>query len=674
MPLLWSLLLTVLFAAAPALAAEDPAAEPTEDFDVIVIGAGMGGLSAATHLANYGMKVLVLEQHHKLGGCASSFTRGGFRFETALHEMVGGAEGTQLGALLREAGIEDKVELIPIPDLYRAVFPGVDFVMPAGFENAERALCASWPMECENIKRFHQLMADIHEDGQELGDLEQRSPFFKLLIPFRQKSLARHFRSSLGDVLDAYFEDEQLKAVLSQFWIYYGPPPSDLWTVLFMMANHSYLTDGAWHIRGSSQALADAYGERIVELGGQVRTGVRVSSNIVEDGRAKGVTTELGQSISSRYVISNADPFQTFFELVGEDKTPPKLARKIRALKPANSFLGVYLGLDVEPSHWGVDDHEIFYNSSLDADENYRAMMAGEYDRGSVAITFYSNLDDDWYAPPGKSVVVLHSYADISNWPEERNAYLQHKEQSADQLLALAEQLLPGLSEHIEVQEVVTPRSLQAFTLQQNGTPYGAAFTPEQGMRLPSRTPIDGLFMAGAWIAPAHGVGTVQISGHRAAQQVLAREEARGLIDGEALRAILARVPLEKIPQALRQAEEALRRSDDADMMLEPLPEADGPLMDATSAATARYQPVEFVSHERHYRHYGISCQDCHHELKQGASAPTACSDCHDRASSATDLTAAAHQSCRGCHQDQLADQADSRAPVDCLGCHQERE
>ena len=124
-------------------------------------------------------------------------------------------------------------------------------------------------------------------------------------------------------------------------------------------------------------------------MGGIVRTGTLVTSIIVEGNQARGVVTEHGETYSSRYVVSNADPFQTFFKLVGEDKTPKKYAKRIRKMKPGNSVVGVYLGLDVEPSFWNCTDHEIFYNTSLDADENYRNMMEGNYSRAACAITYY---------------------------------------------------------------------------------------------------------------------------------------------------------------------------------------------------------------------------------------------------------------------------------------------
>ena len=135
--------LAALLACLGCSAVQKTDAEKT-DYDAIVVGAGMGGLSAATHLAARGMHVLVLEQHYKVGGCTTSFERGDFKFDAALHEMSvgGGREKPLLFTLLEQAGIRDKVELIRIPDLGRSIFPGFEFTSPAGEKEYVAALSA----------------------------------------------------------------------------------------------------------------------------------------------------------------------------------------------------------------------------------------------------------------------------------------------------------------------------------------------------------------------------------------------------------------------------------------------------------------------------------------------------------------------------------------------------
>ncbi len=509
---------------------ENAQAQAKTDYDAIVVGAGMGGLSAGAHLSVHGMKVLVLEQNHKVGGCTTSFSRGEFNFDAALHEMAAGGPGTSLGKLIEAAGVDKKVELIRVKDLYRTVAPGVDFTYSGDYDTAVRELSEKWPEEKEGIVAFHKEMDRLHSQMRGLQTYFRAGSFKKvgLLLgaPFRQPKYIKYRNAVLQDVLDNYFQDEKLKTVISQYWVYYGPPPSKLWAPIFMLANITYLREGAWHVKGSSQELSNAYAERIQELGGTVKTGALVTKILVEDGEARGVQTADGRTYTTRYVVSNADPFQTSFKLVGEDKFPKSWSKKIRSMKPSNSLFGVYMGLDVPPSFWGVKDHEIFYNGSLDPDVNYRRMMDGEFDKGAASITFYTNLGDPFYSPKGKSVLVLHAYSKADLWPKDRKAYLKKKEDASNQLIALTENFLPGLKDHIEVKEVITPLTLKEFTLSKGGIPYGWDFIPEQNVekRLMNDTPIDGLYLAGSWASPGHGVSTAQISGWQAASLILDRE------------------------------------------------------------------------------------------------------------------------------------------------------
>ena len=216
------------------------------DYDVIVIGAGMGGLSAAAHLAAKGQKVLVLEKHDRVGGSTSSFKRGEFTFDTALHEMAGGGPGKLdrgLFQLLKATGVDKKIELYEVPHFYRAIFPGVDITLPPNWDGFKSELKKKWPEESEGIDTFHKLCAALFGDLLELKDLFRygavRGTFTKIMVPLRQNTFYTWKDRTVKDLMDLCFKNEDLKAVVSQLWVYYGAPVEKESALIFMAATES---------------------------------------------------------------------------------------------------------------------------------------------------------------------------------------------------------------------------------------------------------------------------------------------------------------------------------------------------------------------------------------------------------------------------------------------------
>jgi all-trans-retinol 13,14-reductase len=503
------------------------------DYDVIIIGGGMGGLSAGAHLASKGLKVLLLEQHHKVGGCTTNFTRGEFTFETALHEMAGGGPGKQdraLFKLLEVTGVDKKVELYELKDFYRSIYPGVDVSMPGTWEAWDAKLKETWPEESAGIDKFHTLCSGLMGDLLSLKDLFRQTGFKAFLtkaqVPLKQKTFMEWKDKTAQNLLDECFTNKDIKAVVSQLWVYYGAPLPEATSLLLLAATDGYLTDGIWHIKGTSQALSNAYAERIEELGGEVKVGELVTKINIEDGMATGVETALGNKYSCRYVVCNTDPYQMVFKLIGEDNLPKDYVTKLKSMKPANSLFGVYMGLNIDLKAKGYNFTEAIYNTTEDTKVLYDKMMSADYANSACTITIYSNYGDPIYAPPGKSVVVLHSYSDINVWPKDQAEYLKMKEEKANELIGLAANVIPELADpkNIEVKEVVTPVTLNEFTMNEGGVIYGFYMNVDQWQKIPNDTPIDNIFIASNWSQAWFGVSATQVNGWRAARLILDRE------------------------------------------------------------------------------------------------------------------------------------------------------
>ena len=516
-----------LFAATGCGSPEKPSGEA--QYDVIIVGGGMAGLSAGAHLASNGLKVLLLEQHHKVGGCATNFTRGDYTFEVALHELAGGG----LFQLMDLCGVKEKVELYQLPDLYRSIFPGettVDMTMPANWEGWDNTLKARWPEEAEGVDKLHSLSTEVFADIMDVKDLFRYSGakkiFATLSVPIKHPALVKWSKKTLQELLDYCFKGEDIKAVASQFWVYYGAPIPDEIALLTLAANEVFLTEGAWHVMGTSQNLSNAYADRIRELGGEVKTGTLVTKVIVEDGTATGVETEYGDTFTGRYVICNTDPYQMVFKLVGEDNMPASYVKKLKELKPANSLFVTYLGLNIDLKKLGYTDTEIFYNTSKDSVAVYDNMMKNNFKEGMVSITIYSNYGDPIYAPPGKSVVALLEFSDYDSWPKDRDEYQKMKDEKAQEIIDLSAKVIPELADpkNVDVMEVMTPVTLQEFTMNYHGIPYGFYIDLDQWKKIPINTPVKNLYITSSWTQSWHGVGSAQINGWMAARLIMDRE------------------------------------------------------------------------------------------------------------------------------------------------------
>jgi phytoene dehydrogenase-like protein len=310
------------------------------EYDAIVIGGGVGGLTAGALLARAGRSVLLVERHDRVGGYAHSFRRGPYVFDSAVH-MVGGCEpvpfagGGMIHELLSELGVRDRCQFERIDPCYAAVYPGLTVTAPGDLEEFERLYAEEFPAERKGLREFLQECLDIRQETQRAAELG--GPYEVMRRPERFPALLRYRRATLGEALDAGIESPRLKAALATLWPYLGLPPSRVSFLYFATMLMSYLADRAYYCRGSFQRFADALALALDRNGGEVLLRSSVRRIRVEDGRVRGVVLENGQRIDAPVVISNADATQTVLELVGEAAFPRRFVTSLRRMKPSLS-------------------------------------------------------------------------------------------------------------------------------------------------------------------------------------------------------------------------------------------------------------------------------------------------------------------------------------------------
>lgn len=502
-----------------------------QDYDVVIVGGGLGGLSSAAFLAKEGKKVLLLERQNVPGGYATSFLRGRFEFEISLHELSGMGSVTDRGPIYRifsALGIDKKVEFIPIPEFYRSVFPDVDITIPIGRESFEETLCGRFPADADGIREFTETFFNFADEALRANRIGMKAVAEN---PDDYPTLLAHFGKSLADVLNPLVRDERARAVLGQIWGYYCQPPKKMSFLIYALGNASYIRFGPYHIRGKSQALSQAFVDVIEENGSDVWLNNGAAKILVADGAVKGVVADDGTEVRCDYVVSNANPVIACLDLIGRENVPSWYLKRLGAGTGGASTLNVYLGLDCPATDLGLHTHETFVNTSYDLDAHSDLMNAGiDVKPAEAAVTNYNAVDPE-FSPPGTSVVVLTLIAYAKPWLElSPSEYVEKKNQVASSVIEMAERAAPGLRDHIEVVEVATPLTNMRYTGNLGGSIIGFDETFQgTGMaRMPNRGPLDGLFFAGSYVFIGGGYEPSIVSGYQAYRDVLADMERGG--------------------------------------------------------------------------------------------------------------------------------------------------
>ncbi len=518
-----------------------PASSPTSsctntsNYDVVVVGAGGGGLSAGATLARGDLKVLVLEKNPVVGGYMSEYRRGDYRFEVSLHGFDGldPRYGKNV-ELLQRLGISERVTpLRAQPSAFHLVVDGKKYDIPADPEQWKAMLVREFPGEKAGIEKFMKEVLDI---GGIVGKLMYaETGWFGIprgLNPLELLKVNRLMNKSFGEYVQGYVKDPLLIRVMGQFVEYTAVPLEQVNAMLGAYMLYTYHFGGAYYFAGGSAAVSRALSNVIQENGGAVRLNELVTQIVVDNGKATEVRTDRGGCYRGKYVVSNANATQTLLELVGEKHLPADYVKKLRDMTPSMTAFLINLGIDQDLSKAFGTAHNYMIAETRTPRPTLPAPVPQEcdLDRVGYAVVNYS-MTDPTMAPAGKTSLMITigiGYDCFERWGMDQGyeAYKQLRDQVADHFIAKLEGFFPGVRQHIEVQDVATPITMEKYTLATKGAFNGWAFTRDQSMdkRLAQTTPISNLYLAGAWTSPGGGQSAVLMSGYLAARQILKAE------------------------------------------------------------------------------------------------------------------------------------------------------
>ena len=511
------------------------------DFDTIVIGSGAGGLAAAVALSNAGQRVLVLEQHDLPGGWCHSFWLDGFRFSPGVHYVGGLREGGGLRAVLEGLGVGGDIAFYEMnPDGYdHVVVAGERFDIPAGRDRFEERLTDRFPREAANIRRLFARMLAV---DREMGRLQSlRGPASLLGLPFKAPNALRFGWRSAASIIRGSVTDPFLRAILEVRAGDHGMCPTRV-PFAQHVAVEAHYWDGAWYPKGGGAAFPRALLKRLRANGGELRVRTRVRRVVLDARRAVGVELENGDVVRADRVISNADAWTTYGQLVGDEHLSERLRRRVKRLEPSLSALSLFLGVEMDVRAAGIDSGNFWVLPNADVSGAYRFAERGDlHGDGELPALFVTSPT---VKDPRPNAGDRHSieaftfvpYDPFSGWAGSETGardaeYASFKAALTERMLSAVERVVPGVRECATLCELGTPLTNAHYVNAHRGNLYGTAKTLTQlgPFAMPLVTEIDGLYHCGASTI-AHGVLGALFSGLVTAGRVL-KTPWRALLD-----------------------------------------------------------------------------------------------------------------------------------------------
>lgn len=495
--------------------------------DVVVIGAGLGGLTAGAILARAGRKVLVIERSNSVGGAASSYKSGDLFIEGSLQETSDPYHPAdpKHDALTR-AGVIDAIKWIPAGALYEARGGPLEapFVMPDDFGAARRALSQRFPHARAGIDQLLDEMARIAAAGSlaQDGAALMNSPDWTL---------------SLSQKLDAVFgDDEAVKCAVAANLTYFHDDPATLWWMHFAVAQGSYLQSGGRFVQGGSQRLSSALARAIRTAGGEVLLR-RVATGIALDaqGRASAVTHTAkdgsdSQTVECGRVIGNAAPGA--LAPLMPDAAAGRLTDSYADRAPSISLFAMTLGLAKPPRDFGVSA----YSTQL---LPRRMQRLADFAQGAVvmadepgdqmppmSLIDFGAIDSGIPSPP--HVLSVYGPDRLTNWDSsDMDAYREKRGRWQDAIVRYLDSVYPGLAAGVVASSFNTALSVRQYLNAPDGAVYGFAPTPPRSIgQPPERSPgtaVAGLYLASAYAGFGGYSGVVQAGG--ACADLILRED-----------------------------------------------------------------------------------------------------------------------------------------------------
>ena len=504
--------------------------------DVIIIGSGIGGLSAGAYLAGRGYKVKIYERMHQPGGYVHTFKRKSYTFEATTHQLSGYNVELYLKRTLKLLGID-----LPLVE-HKHSFESVLFkdnkiakryLIPSKIENARKALQNYFPEEKELINKCLSEIKNTSIEMLKVKRLTRESPLkhikdmvFALCLKNGKpgsaiqsfgKKYFNHiskYKEQSFDEMFSYVDNEELKFILAQHCYFLGVQPSVVEGYLISMLLFLYLCECPLSIVGGTSVLLDELIDIITSNNGKIIYKSCVDKIIVKKGKAIGVQLENGDESYAGIIISNANARLTFQDYIKDFKFKKEFKEKVSSYTPGASAFQVYLGLPFTLHKYGFEASTTMFSCSIDINTALKDKPIPNPD-SPFLLTNYQYYNPE-FSPKGKSSVVVAEFDNIDRWKDLDEASYKKQKQEAQNLILEKAKKVTGIPfDEAEVCFSGTPRTMAFYS----GDPFGSIVGAEPNVnmgalnRFDYASPVKNLYIVGSDSKPCGGVSACLDSG-----------------------------------------------------------------------------------------------------------------------------------------------------------------
>lgn len=442
-------------------------------YDVVVVGAGNGGLTAAATMAKAGKKTLLIEKHNLPGGCATSFVRGRFDFEASLHELcMFGPKGSPAPVRRLFDDLGCQLEWAQVPDLFRFIDTGdgYDVTMPIGRENFIAAMEKEVPGSSESMNRVLDCAERASKTHEYMFEHGYVSDSKEMMLHHREFLELSTLTTNEG--LRRFGVPQKAIDIFDTYWDYLGIDADQMSFPVYCIMFYSYMLYGAWIPKNRSHAISLAWDKCIRGYGGEIWYNTEVTKILVKNGKAYGITVPDG-TVYADHIICDVMPRTVYSRMMDPSEVPERARKMENARQIAGRAYCVFFGLNKSKEELGIKDYTIFIRNTGDTARQMRE--SGTIKGHCTQVVNCTNVVVPDCSPVGTSIVIVTKFYSTDDWSNiQEKDYFDVKERIAkDAIQQYKETVGIDISDCIEEVEISTPVTYSRYLGTPEGTCYG---------------------------------------------------------------------------------------------------------------------------------------------------------------------------------------------------------